>query len=198
MASRQHATGWASDAPTPAQLKEFFDQISSGRMTQARLQPVLNNKPMPETVHVSGEYAVTVYKGPTAIARHLHEGYPQQKDYFGVSDENYPQGIYTTPDTARVRLVYFGRNIGNDEAMREFDRFGFKAARPPAVLGLGAQYPSLLQRHSRIVALGQLERKENFAVCIQLEKGNREAWSFPEDIWRNKDTEVRFAVEAKE
>lgn len=36
-----HATDWELDAPTPAQLKEFFAQIESRRMTKARLQKAL-------------------------------------------------------------------------------------------------------------------------------------------------------------
>jgi hypothetical protein len=36
--SNSHAVGWASDAPTPAQLKEFFAQIGAGRITKGKLQ----------------------------------------------------------------------------------------------------------------------------------------------------------------
>lgn len=39
--SKSHAAGWASDAPTPAQLKELFDQISNGRVTKGRMQTFL-------------------------------------------------------------------------------------------------------------------------------------------------------------
>ena len=84
----QHATGWASDAPTPAQMCEFFEQVKSGQMTQARLQPFLNKRAQPETVHVSGEYAVPCHQGPHAIHRHLVEGEFNQRDYFGVNDAN--------------------------------------------------------------------------------------------------------------
>ena len=42
--SESHATGWASDAPTPAQLMELFAQIKSGRVTKQRLQDFLRNK----------------------------------------------------------------------------------------------------------------------------------------------------------
>lgn len=38
---KSHVAGWASDAPTPAQLKEFFAQIESGRITQDGLQSFL-------------------------------------------------------------------------------------------------------------------------------------------------------------
>ncbi len=43
--SKSHAaTGWASDVPTSAQLKEFFAQIDSGRITKARLQAWLRGE----------------------------------------------------------------------------------------------------------------------------------------------------------
>lgn len=41
---KSHATGWPSDAPTPAQLKEFFAQIASGRVTKSRMQIFLRGK----------------------------------------------------------------------------------------------------------------------------------------------------------
>ena len=39
--SISRAAGWPSDAPTAAQLKEFFAQIESGRITKERLQSFL-------------------------------------------------------------------------------------------------------------------------------------------------------------
>lgn len=41
---KSHATGWASDAPTPAQLKEFFAQIGSGKVTGVCLQAFLRGE----------------------------------------------------------------------------------------------------------------------------------------------------------
>ena len=41
---KSHAVGWASDAPTPAQLKEFFAQIERGRVTSSRLQDFLRGE----------------------------------------------------------------------------------------------------------------------------------------------------------
>lgn len=43
-----HATGWGPDAPTPAQMKELFAQIQSGRMTKKRMQEILNQKDTPQ------------------------------------------------------------------------------------------------------------------------------------------------------
>lgn len=39
----KHANDWAPEAPTPAQLKEFFAQIQSGRVTKSRLQDFLRD-----------------------------------------------------------------------------------------------------------------------------------------------------------
>lgn len=36
-----HAAGWGPDSPTPAQLKEFFDQITSGKLSRARMQAII-------------------------------------------------------------------------------------------------------------------------------------------------------------
>lgn len=35
---KSHASAWASDAPTPAQIKEFFAQIESGKITKNQFQ----------------------------------------------------------------------------------------------------------------------------------------------------------------
>jgi len=41
MLKKTHAVDWGSDSPTPDQLKEFFAQIGSGRITKSRLQVFL-------------------------------------------------------------------------------------------------------------------------------------------------------------
>lgn len=38
---KSHTAGWASDSPTPAQLKEFFGQIENGKITKQSLQAFL-------------------------------------------------------------------------------------------------------------------------------------------------------------
>lgn len=45
--SESRATGWPSDAPTAAQVKELFAQIESGRITKEGLQAFLRPKPDP-------------------------------------------------------------------------------------------------------------------------------------------------------
>jgi hypothetical protein len=41
---KSRAAGWVSDSPTPAQLKELFAQIDSGRITKERLQIFLRGE----------------------------------------------------------------------------------------------------------------------------------------------------------
>jgi len=41
---KSHAAGWASDSPTPDQLKEFFAQIGDHRVTRDSLQAFLRGK----------------------------------------------------------------------------------------------------------------------------------------------------------
>ncbi len=38
---KTHAADWAPEAPTPAQLKELFAQIASGRVTKQKMQTLL-------------------------------------------------------------------------------------------------------------------------------------------------------------
>ena len=50
MAKSHASNGWASDAPTPAQLKEFFAQIEKGRITKSGLQGFLRGGKVTKTV----------------------------------------------------------------------------------------------------------------------------------------------------
>jgi len=204
-----HAAVWGPDAPTPAQLSEFFAQVKSGRITQQRLQPFLTNQPEPNNVHVSGAYDVPVWWGPDAIKYHLDKKiFPQQRDYFQVSDATFPQGQHRCTRNIPVRFVYFGRHIGNAEAQREFKRLGYRAAKPNVLLSAAKCYPYMMLCYGRVVALGQFyegkyedsreQKTQPLAVCVSRDGNVLEAWAFPEDIWKNHDTEVRFAVVPQE
>ena len=41
---KSYVAGWTSESPTPAQLKEFFAQIDTGRITKERLQAFLRGE----------------------------------------------------------------------------------------------------------------------------------------------------------
>lgn len=52
-----HAAGWGPDAPSPAQLKELFDQIQTGRITGPRLQRfLLRERPATIERHLYGDW----------------------------------------------------------------------------------------------------------------------------------------------
>lgn len=50
---KSHASAWASDAPTPAQLKEFFAQIEAEKITRDRLQRFLRGDGSAASVDIS-------------------------------------------------------------------------------------------------------------------------------------------------
>lgn len=50
MAQQSHAAGWTSGSPTPAQLKEFFAQVESGRITKEGFQSFLRGDGVVKTV----------------------------------------------------------------------------------------------------------------------------------------------------
>jgi hypothetical protein len=58
--SQSHAAGWPSAAPTAAQLKEFFAQIESGRITKRRLQVFLRERTSPLSQEVERCLSMTV------------------------------------------------------------------------------------------------------------------------------------------
>lgn len=75
MMTKSHTAGWASDAPTPAQIKEFFAQIASGRITKARLQSFLRNETAVIEVKGRATFAAFLDKELGALGlRHWYVG----------------------------------------------------------------------------------------------------------------------------
>ncbi len=54
MNNKSHVAGWTSESPTPAQLKEFFAQIESGKITRKDLQVFLRGKKQNPQNHIVG------------------------------------------------------------------------------------------------------------------------------------------------
>ena len=79
MTQSSHVSGWASDAPTPAQIKELFDQIGSGRITKAHLQSFLRPSAKPPTVSpdvwLQGQGFTTGSDAPDNTAMHMPYGH---------------------------------------------------------------------------------------------------------------------------
>ena len=76
--SELHAgNGWASDAPTPAQLKEFFAQIEKGRITKGKLQGFLRggargtaHEQLREWVELYGKHGIVLDISSIMIPAH--------------------------------------------------------------------------------------------------------------------------------
>lgn len=116
---KSHIAGWASDAPTPAQLKELFSQIASGRITKRRLQTFLRNG--------------TVFKN-----EHENENEKVARMILG-DDIVFPDEIaearglsYTDAD-----LKHFAETMPSEEALRWCKANGYVVvAGPPSPMGL--------------------------------------------------------------
>ena len=64
---QSHAAGWPSDSPTAAQLKEFFDQIESGKVTKDRFQAFLRGEPAVEGLMTEAERLAVEIFGPDKV-----------------------------------------------------------------------------------------------------------------------------------
>lgn len=65
---KSHVAAWASDSPTPAQLKEFFAQIDAGRVTNARLQKFLRGNVENTTCSIASKILGSHFFPPRAVA----------------------------------------------------------------------------------------------------------------------------------
>lgn len=75
--AKKHAAGWATDAPSPAQLKELFAQIESGRINGTRLQSFLNWKE-PKIQPRHEEPLTTLDDDVVALVRTWDEKFPDK------------------------------------------------------------------------------------------------------------------------
>lgn len=57
-----------------------------------------------------------------------------------------------------VELIHFNRSISSEEALKEMDKMGYRAAEAHELLAFGAKYPDV-QREFPIVALGSVWRR---------------------------------------
>lgn len=111
---KSHTAGWASDAPTPAQLKELFSQIASGRINKRRFQTFLRN----EVVFKNNEEVARMILGDDIV-------FPDEiAEARGLS--------YTDAD-----LKHFADTMPSEEALRWCKANGYAVvAGPPSPMGL--------------------------------------------------------------
>ena len=143
--SNSHVTGWASDAPTPAQIKELFAQIESGRVTKESLQAFLRGETI-ESFPISVDYGQTL---ASMIASCKLDWVNS-----GITQKNFP---FTGNGKIELlpELVHFGKGISSDNALKEIDLRGLRPATLPELLAFGTKYPEK-QREFPVVALGSV------------------------------------------
>jgi len=84
-----------------------------------------------------------------------------------ITTKNFPTKRSGKVDIV-IELVPFGRNISSEDAIKELDKMGLRAAEPHELLAFGAKYPDV-QREFPIVALGSVWRgwdDDRSVVCL--------------------------------
>ena len=77
-------------------------------------------------------------------------------NWTNVASENFPSKRKGTAEM-EIILIHFNREIGSDEAIREFDKQGLRPVELLELLAFGAKYPDV-QREFSVVALGSVCR----------------------------------------
>ena len=75
--TNSHVAGWSADSPTPAQLKELFAQVSSGRITKDLLQGFLNRQRTIKYIQTESQIDAQAimgnnYLGPEVAIKHFN------------------------------------------------------------------------------------------------------------------------------
>lgn len=97
---KSHAdNGWASDSPTPAQIKEFFNQVQSGQINKDKLQTFLRGGKGIGTTEEQKEDWVKFYRYYFGMDLELSEiVFPNRKPFFDrlivVAKELTPNLVY--------------------------------------------------------------------------------------------------------
>lgn len=104
-----HAAAWASDAPTPAQLKELFAQIDYGRITGARMQVLLRGDGISfQTVKkpiMGFQILKTIELGTHETTAALHQDLLESGCRIGVGADYLLSRIALHPIRAKAELV---------------------------------------------------------------------------------------------
>ena len=139
-----HAAHWASEAPTPAQLKEFFAQIESGRVTRSRLQSLLRGESF-------SDVGLSILCDGSRKASQLIKagGYDWHNDW--ITDERFPIKKHSSVRKT-IEYVTFNHDPSSEEALEEFRKRGLQRPSYEDALRFGAQHKEE-QRNGPIVFL---------------------------------------------
>lgn len=144
MSKKSHVAGWTSESPTPAQLKEFFAQVKSGRITKDRLQGFLRGD--------GGEFLVTVdYE--QSLKEMIKAG---NYDWVNsdITADHFPDRGEGKMECSLV-LVCFDRSMTSDSVLKELEARSLQPGNIRELLAFAASYPEK-QREFPIIALGSI------------------------------------------
>lgn len=123
--AKSHASAWASDAPTPAQFKEFFSQVDSGKVTKDRLQAFLRGEVSPNDTRATDVSVQSLlsdwerfYKKHFGMDRDFLSGLriPERKEGFTrlivVAQGMTPEKIFAKVKSAMPAWKYWGNLDG--------------------------------------------------------------------------------------
>ncbi len=153
--SQSSTTGRASE-PTPAQLKELFAQIESGRVTKERLQGFLRG-------HQPDFPSYQVAVDNETVEQLVRAGkYDWSND--DITSSHFPSERWAKA-LVDIFLVNFDHNISSEDAIAKMAEQGLRPATLKELLALGSAHPDL-QRENPIVALGSTWRSPGGYVSV--------------------------------
>lgn len=138
----KHANDWASEAPSPAQLKEFFAQIECGRITKSGLQTFLREK--------SGKLVVNYDVSIKELVERGHYGWVN-KD---INDRNFKTNR-TGQAMMTAKLFRLSSQMKAEDIIVVMKKEGFRSAELHELLFFGIQNPEEQKRYS-IMGLGSV------------------------------------------
>ena len=145
MAKKLHVAGWNEGSPTPAQLKEFFAQIESGRITGKKLQAMLGgHKEFLMAVNYSQSLDQMIKAG---YCNWINDNITV--DHFPIEGSGKQEKNFT--------LFHFDKTKTSEEVIAEMNKEGFSPAKIEDLLVLGESQPEL-QKQFPIIALGSVWR----------------------------------------
>lgn len=141
---QSHVNGWASDSPTPAQIKEFFAQIESGRVTKENLQAFLRNQKPPLVLGANVVYDLSV-EDLVLLGKYDLADNQITSDHFPSTEKG--------KKAVEFILVGFDRPEETDDIVYKLKYEGLRPATIKELLALGISHPRL-HREMNIAALG--------------------------------------------
>jgi len=140
---KKHASDWAPEAPTPAQLKELFAQIESGRINKSRLQTFLREK-VGRLLFVDYDISIS-----TLVKEGNYQGVTRE-----INDRNF-QTKRTGQAEMEIKLFYFHVTKKAEEVIAAMEREGYLPAEFHDLMFFGIQNPEEQVRYP-IAGLGSV------------------------------------------